>query len=187
MDFSWLDKNLTRAKDENLRRKAIPKLKEIAQLLEETIQTVRHIATELRPGVLDTLGLSAAIDWQSREFARRSGIQCELQLCNEPKGLPPERATALFRIFQEILTNVARHSNARRFNVEMAQSDGNLILTVDDNGIGITEEQLRDPKSLGLIGMRERVLIFGGSVLIEGQRGGRMGGTTIKVKMPAAG
>lgn len=187
LEFSWLDKNLTRATDESLRRKAIPKLKEIAQLLEETIQTVRHIATELRPGVLDTLGLSAAIDWQSREFIRRSGIQGEIQLCHEPPEFPPERATALFRIFQEILTNIARHSRASRFNVRMVQSDGDLILTVRDNGIGINEAQLHDPKSLGLIGMRERVLIFGGSVLVEGQPAGRIKGTIINVKMPLTG
>lgn len=185
LEFSWLDKNLTRATDENLRRKAIPKLKEISHLLEETIQTVRHIATELRPGVLDTLGLSAAIDWQAREFARRSGIQCEIQLCNEPQGLPAERATALFRIFQEILTNIARHSHARQFKVKMAENNGDLVLTVRDNGVGITEEQLRNPKSLGLIGMRERVLIFGGTLVIEGHCEGRMAGTIVNVKMPA--
>jgi signal transduction histidine kinase len=139
----------------------------------------------LPPGVLDTLGLSAAIDWQSREFIRRSGIQGEIQLCHEPPAFPPERATALFRIFQEILTNIARHSRASQFNVKMLQDDDNLILTVRDNGIGITDVQLRDPKSLGLIGMRERVLIFGGSLLIEGQQEGRMRGTIVNVTMPA--
>src|SRR5262249_17036713 len=86
MDFSWLDKNMGQWRDETLRKKAVPKLKEIAELLEETIQSVRHIATELRPGVLDTLGLSAAIDWQAREFARRSGIKGEIRLCREPHG-----------------------------------------------------------------------------------------------------
>lgn len=181
LEFSWLDKNLSRATDEHLRRKAIPKLKEIAKLLEETIQTVRHIATELRPGVLDTLGLSEAIDWQSREFARRSGIKGETKLCHQPQGLPTERATAFFRIFQEILTNIARHSHARKFFVEMAEAGPELILTVRDNGIGITPEQVRAPQSLGLIGMRERALIFGGSVLVDGQSGK---GTTVTVKMP---
>lgn len=184
LEFSWLDKNLSRSVDENLRRTAIPKLKEISQLLEETIQTVRNIAAALRPGVLDTLGLSAAIDWLAREFARRSGLRCELQLCQEPAELPAERATALFRVSQEILTNIARHAHASRFRVKMTVSQGELHLLVQDNGIGITEAQLRDPNSLGLIGMRERILVFGGSVLIEGASSGPAKGTTVQVSMP---
>lgn len=184
LEFSWLEKNLSRASDETLRRKAMPKLKEISQLLEETIQTVRYIATELRPGVLDTLGLSAALDWQAREFARRGGLRCETRLCQEPPELPPERATALFRVFQEILTNIARHARARQFTVEMTETQGELLLTVRDNGIGITQAQLQSPTSLGLIGMRERVLIFGGSVLIEGASGTAAKGTLVQVKMP---
>jgi PAS domain S-box-containing protein len=181
LDFSWLDKNLARVKDEDLRRKTGPKLKEIAQLLEETIQTVRDIATELRPGVLDTLGLSAAIDWQSREFMRRSGIKCRVNVCREPQGIPPHQSTALFRVFQEILTNIARHAKAKHFSVKIADAGSNLTLTVQDDGIGITEEQLRNPTSLGLIGMRERVLGFGGSVRIVGKQ---QQGTTVTVSLP---
>ncbi|MEP7340631.1 MAG: PAS domain S-box protein [Acidobacteriota bacterium] len=181
LDFSWLDKTLARVKDDDLRGKTGPKLKEIAQLLEETIQTVRDIATELRPGVLDTLGLSAAIDWQSREFARRSGLKCRVNICSEPEGIPAHQSTALFRVFQEILTNIARHAQAKNFSVKIADAGSALTLTVRDDGIGITDEQLRNPTSLGLIGMRERVLGFGGSVRIKGSR---QQGTTVTVSLP---
>ncbi|MEO6725645.1 MAG: PAS domain S-box protein [Blastocatellia bacterium] len=181
MDFSWLDRSLSRTTDEMLCVKAKPKLKEIAQLLEETIQTVRDIATDLRPGVLDTLGLCAAIDWHAHGFGQRSGIKCSTHLCREPQKLPVDRSTALFRIFQEILTNTARHSKATQFSVKVVEAGSNLVLTVQDDGIGIAEEQMRSPKSLGLIGMRERVLAFGGSLQIVGspQRG-----TTVTVTMP---
>jgi len=183
MDFSWIEKKLSRTTDDALRGNTAPKLKEIAKLLEETIQTVRDIATELRPGVLDTLGLCAAIDWQAREFEKRSGIKSKVRVCHEPQGLPVEHATALFRVFQEILTNIARHSRAKRFSVEVAEAGGDLTLSVRDDGIGVTEEQLRHHKSLGLIGMRERVLVFGGTVKIEGLPGQ---GTTVNVKMPVS-
>lgn len=131
--------------------------------------------------MLDTLGLSAALEWQANEFARRSSIKCKTNLCQDPYGLPVERATALFRIFQEILTNIARHSGATEFYVEMVEANGELTLTVRDNGIGVNQEQIRHPKSLGLTGMRERALIFNGTVLIEGQPGA---GTTVKVNIP---
>lgn len=181
MDFSWLEKTLSRTTDETVQGKATPKLKEIAQLLEETIQTVRDIATELRPGLLDTLGLCAAIDWQAQAFGQRSGIKCKTTLCEEPQNLPMDRSTALYRIFQEILTNIARHSKAQQFSVTVAEIAHNVILTVHDDGIGITEEQLRHPKSLGLIGMRERALAFGGSMQISGSP---EKGTTVRVILP---
>lgn len=181
LDFSWLEKRLARVKEESLRKEMEPKLGEIAKLLEETIQTVRNIATDLRPGVLDTLGLRAAIDWQAREFKRRNGVNCSIKLCQDPTHLPPERATALFRVLQEILTNITRHAKAKMVRVEMTKTDGEIRLTVTDNGIGITEEQVLSPKSLGLLGMSERVVIFGGSLTVRGERGR---GTTVKVRMP---
>ncbi len=180
MDFFWLDRNMSRTTDEMLCAKAKPKLKEIAQLLEETIQTVRDIATDLRPGVLDTLGLCAAIDWHAHGFGQRSGIKCSTHLCQEPQKLPVDCSTALFRVFQEILTNIARHSKAKHFSVKVAEVGSNLVLTVQDDGIGIAEEQIRNPKSLGLIGMRERVVAFGGSLQISGRP---QRGTTVTVTM----
>jgi len=181
LDFSWLDKHLARSSDEGLRFKTESKLKEIAVLLEETIQTVRDIATKMRPGILDTLGLRAAIDWLSREFERRTGIKCKLDLCPEPKGLSSLQAIALYRIFQEILTNIIRHARATEVNIGLAVENEQIMLTVKDNGIGITEEQSRNTMSLGLLGMRERALNFDGNVTINGQPGA---GTAVFVMMP---
>lgn len=181
LDFSWLEKRMARMKEENLRQEMEPKLGEIAQLLEETIQTVRNIATDLRPGVLDAFGLRAAIDWQVREFERRNGITCFSKLCQDPKHLPRETATALFRILQEILTNITRHAKADLVKVEMTKTGGEIRLMVADNGIGMSEGQACSPKSLGLLGMRERALIMGGSVTVASEKGC---GTTVKVRMP---
>ncbi|MDX2043341.1 MAG: PAS domain S-box protein [Acidobacteriota bacterium] len=181
LDFSWLEKRLVRSSDENLLRKTGSKMKEIAELLEEAIQTVRNIATELRPGVLDTLGLRAAIIWQAKEFERRTNINCVIELGREPQNLTEDMATALFRIFQEILTNITRHSKASKVKIELAEVDGELLLTVNDNGIGISDEDRRNSKSLGLLGMRERAQIFGGRVTVKGEP---KRGTTVQVKMP---
>ncbi len=181
LDFSWLEKRLVRSSDEGLVRKTGAKLTEIAGLLEEAIQTVRDIATELRPSVLDTLGLRAAIHWQAKEFERRTGIHCVITLCREPGNLSDDKTTALFRIFQEILTNITRHAKASKVKIELAESNGELSLTVHDNGVGITEEQRRNTKSLGLLGMRERATIFGGSVTVKGEA---KRGTTVQVTMP---
>ena len=181
LDFSWLEKRLVRSSDEALVRKTSTKMNEIADLLEEAIQTVRDIATELRPSVLDTLGLRAAIQWQAKEFERRTAIHCIIELGREPKNLSEDKATALFRIFQEILTNITRHAKASKVKIELAESNGELLLTVHDNGVGITEEQRRNTKSLGLLGMRERALIFGGSVTVKGEL---KRGTTVQVTMP---
>lgn len=181
LDFSWLEKHLVRSSDEGLVRKTTTKMNEIADLLEEAIQTVRDIATELRPSVLDTLGLRAAIQWQAKEFERRTAIHCIIELGREPKNLSEDKATALFRIFQEILTNITRHAKASKVKIELAESNGELLLTVHDNGVGITEEQRRNTKSLGLLGMRERALIFGGSVTVKGEL---KRGTTVQVTMP---
>ena len=181
LDFSWLEKRMNRVKDEKLHNEMKSKFGEIAKLLEDAIQTVRNIASDLRPGVLDTLGLRAAVDWQVREFKLKTEIKCSLKLCQEPKDLPQEHATALFRILQEILTNITRHANATLVKIEMTKTSEEIRLVVSDDGVGISEEQIRNPKSLGLLGMRERAMIYGGSVTVTGQPGG---GTTVKVRMP---
>lgn len=181
LDFSWLEKKFFRVKDEKLHEEVKPKFDEIAALLEETIQTVRNIASDLRPGVLDTLGLRDAIEWQVREFKLRTGVKCSVKLCQEPKDLPSAQATALFRILQELLTNITRHAKATSVRIEMTKTADELRLNVSDDGVGITEEQIRNPKSLGLLGMRERAMIFGGSVTIAAHEGR---GTMAKVLMP---
>ncbi|HLG22923.1 MAG TPA: PAS domain S-box protein, partial [Candidatus Manganitrophaceae bacterium] len=157
------------------------KMKSMSLLIDQTIQRVRKIATELRPGVLDDLGLPAAVEWQTQEFQSRTGIQCRLTLHPEEMTLDPARSTAIFRIFQETLTNVARHADADRVKIRLVEEGGRLVLEVADNGKGITESQISNSKSLGILGIRERALLWGGEVKIEGVPGK---GTTVTAQIP---
>jgi PAS domain S-box-containing protein len=177
IDLSWLRKRLP----EN----EIPlheKAETMTQLIDKTIQTVKKISTELRPGLLDDLGLAAAIEWQAEEFQKRTGIQCKITIDPKDVTFDRDRNTAIYRIFQETLTNVARHAQATEVNVSLRQRDGQLELNVRDNGRGITEKELANPKSFGLIGIRERVKIFSGINIIKGVPGK---GTTVTVRMPS--
>jgi PAS domain S-box-containing protein len=153
----------------------------IMKLVDQTIQSVRRISTELRPGVLDALGLVAAVEWAAEEFQTRTGMKCRLDLPQDDMVIDQERATALFRIFQETLTNVARHASATEVNVRLAKEDGDLTLEVRDNGKGIGAEQLSFGSSLGILGMRERALLLGGEFTISGAPGN---GTTVRVRIP---
>ena len=156
-----------------------------ATAIDRIINSVRRISSGLRPEVLDEIGLGAAIDWQAREFQRRTGIRCLVEL--PPRFVDPDkdRSTAIFRIFQELLTNVARHANATRVEVKLEeQEDGNgLHMTVVDNGRGIKSAELESPTSLGFLGLRERVLAFAGSLDVIGEEGQ---GTTVSVTIPTA-
>jgi PAS domain S-box-containing protein len=155
----------------------------ILELVDGAIHTVRRIATELRPGILDDLGLVAAVEWATQEFQRRTGIVCTVRLPDAEVALDPDRATALFRILQETLTNVARHARATEVIVHLAHGDGAMDMTVEDNGVGITNEQLADSRSLGLLGMRERALLLGGEVVVHARPGA---GTIVNVRIPEA-
>jgi PAS domain S-box-containing protein len=157
------------------------RVRAIFKSLDDTIQTVREISTGLRPAVLDGLGLRAAIEWQARDFQARTGLACSLILPRRDLPLNAERSAAVFRIFQEILTNVARHARAKQIDVSLAATPAAMTLTVADDGRGITKKSLEDPASLGLLGMRERALAFGGSVDIRGRRGK---GTVVTVTAP---
>ena len=150
-------------------------------LIETTISTVRRIASELRPGVLDDLGLVAAIEWQIEQFQMRSGLKCHLTNDAGDVELSRERATAVFRILQEILTNVLRHAGAANLYVKLARSNNYFELEVKDDGRGITESQMLNSRSLGLLGMKERALLVGGEVSITGKEDG---GTTVLVRVP---
>ncbi len=178
MDLTWLRKRLP--EDQSSLRE---KTDDMFQLINKTIQTVKKISTELRPGLLDDLGLAAAIEWQAEEFQQRTGIQCNIII--EPKDITfdKDRNTAIFRILQETLTNIARHADASEVNLSLKQRDGQIELKVRDNGIGITEDQINNPKSFGLIGIRERVKIFGGNNIIKGTPGK---GTVLTMKIPVS-
>jgi len=153
----------------------------LLRLVDETIESVRRISTELRPGMLDDLGLAATVEWAAEEFAGRTGTKCLLDLATEQIAADPETATAVFRIFQETLTNVARHANASQVRIRLAEENGDLTLEVRDDGRGIREEELASANSLGILGMRERALLLGGTLTITGEPGK---GTTVRIRIP---
>jgi signal transduction histidine kinase len=159
----------------------LQKVESILRMVDQTILSVRRIATELRPGILDDLGLVAAVEWAAEEFEARTGTKCRLDLPEDDIVIDPERTTAIFRIFQETLTNITRHAEATEVDVRLAREDGNIVLEVRDNGRGIGEEELSAGRSLGILGMRERALLLGGELTIRGVPGK---GTTVKVLIP---
>jgi len=150
-------------------------------LIETTINIVRRIAAELRPGVLDDLGLAAAIEWQIEQFQSRSGLKCHLTNNANEIELDREKATAVFRILQEILTNVLRHAQAANLYVKLVRTKHYFEVEVKDDGRGITESQRMNSRSLGLLGMKERALLVGGDVRVTGKEGA---GTTVVVRVP---
>jgi PAS domain S-box-containing protein len=176
MDLSLLPDRV--AKDRSL---FLEKLRSMAGLIDRTLGRVQSIATELRPIVLDKLGLVAAIEWQASEFQERSGIACETHLPTIELVLDSEEATAVFRILQEALTNIARHANATKVVIELKSDTADLILTVRDNGKGINAKAIRAGDSMGLLGMRERAMYFGGRTEVTRAR---EGGTLVSVRIP---
>jgi PAS domain S-box-containing protein len=178
MDLAWLSERLP-AGDAALAGRAA----EMRGLLEDTVGATRRISADLRPLMLDDLGLAEAADWLVRDFARRSGVACEMRMA-APEALqavPKNLATALYRAVQESLTNIARHSGARRAWVMFAVENGGLQVEVEDDGRGISGEDLRKARSLGLKGMRERFAYFGGSLDISSPA---RGGTRVRIQVP---
>jgi signal transduction histidine kinase len=173
MEVTWLAKRLRE-------KPLIEKTDSMCKLIDATVGTVRKIATGLRPEMLDDMGLIAAVGWQAKEFQKRTGIRCRTKLPPEVK-LDIDVSTTMFRIFQEILTNVARHSRATRVDMELTIAEDKVALEVIDNGVGIADSDLNGKKSLGLLGMHERALLFGGEVKITGTPGH---GTRVSVSIP---
>ena len=149
-------------------------------LIDNTIHTVKRIAMDLRPPILDDLGLHEAIQWQGREFEKRTGINFISEVCFGNIELDIERSTAIFRIFQETLTNILRHAKAKNINVLMHEKDAMVTVQIKDDGIGITSDQISDNKSLGLLGMRERARAWKGDVSIQGTHDQ---GTTVTINI----
>src|SRR5437762_206736 len=174
MEVTWLAKRL---KEKPL----VEKTDSMCKLIDTTVQTVRKIATGLRPEMLDDMGLVAAVGWQGKELQKRIGIRCRAKLPPETVKPDVDISTTMFRIFQEILTNVARHSRATRVDMELTVNDERVGLEVTDNGVGIADSDLNGKKSLGLLGMHERALLFGGEVKISGTAGH---GTRVSVSIP---
>jgi PAS domain S-box-containing protein len=160
------------------------KLATMLGVTDTMINIVRRIASDLRPVVLDVLGLEAAIEWQAQQFRDRTGIDVHCHPPPTAAPFNPEQSTAVFRIFQETLTNIRRHAGATRVDVTMTVDGREFVLTVRDNGRGITEEEKSGPLSIGLLGMRERAHLIGGGVDVVGVAGE---GTTVTVRLPIAG
>jgi PAS domain S-box-containing protein len=157
------------------------KVHEVELGVSRIIRTVRKIATDLRPGILDELGVVAAIRWMAKNFQSRTGIGCKVLVQGAEKVYAPALSTAIFRIVQEALTNVMRHAAASQVKVSLEKKGDTLVVDVRDNGIGIKEGRIIDTKSLGLIGIRERVLLLGGEASISGKPGE---GTLVRVILP---
>ncbi len=150
-------------------------------LTDRSLQTVHKICGELRPKFLDDLGLAAALEWQAEEFSKRTGIECTVEVEPQEMAVDADLSITLFRIFQEALTNVARHAGATNVQVSLRRIDSKIAFEVSDNGKGITRGQISHPKSFGLVGMKERIRLHGGELKIKGKRGI---GTDLKVTVP---
>jgi PAS domain S-box-containing protein len=179
MDLGFLDKHLPKGNAEAAARVAA-----LATLVKETVNTVRRISSELRPSILDDLGLGAAMEWLGHDFATRTGIDCAVSVPSNV-SVAPERGTVVFRMCQEALTNVARHAGASHVSIDlMIDADDRLVLEVSDNGRGITDQEVHRPDSLGLLGMRERAALLGGTAEVKGSPGQ---GTIVTVRVPFEG
>jgi signal transduction histidine kinase len=174
MNVAWLHQKLQKYEDTTV----LQKTSDTLQLLNETIKTVRRIATELRPSMLDDLGLIEAIEWQSKEFEKRSGIKISFESAIPHLPIANSVATSLFRIYQEALTNIGRHAHATHVYSTLQLEDDKIILIIKDNGIGFDMQTLGVKKTLGLLGMKERTLMMGGRFEINSKAGE---GTTIVI------
>ena len=181
MDIALLQDIVDEKIPENLRENLTGKIYSASGLIDETVKTVRKISTDLRPAVLDNLGLLPAIDWQAEEFQNRTGINCETFITIEEIDLAQEYQTAVFRILQESLTNVMRHAAATLVTIEFRKDEDILVLEIKDNGKGISESNMQKVNSFGLIGIKERAYVFGGDAIINGIPGK---GTSVLVKIP---
>lgn len=176
LELSWV------LKKRHLREEVLhEKIVRMIEMIESTIRKVRSISSQLRPSVLDHFGIVAAIEWQAMEFQKQTAIRCRIYLPKQEIQLDERVAIAVFRIFQEILTNVARHANATRVDVHLEIEENNLILTVSDNGRGIKSEEMSKLKSLGIVGMKERANAINGKLTIQGVSNV---GTTVTLTLP---
>jgi signal transduction histidine kinase len=176
MDVSWLQRHAGKA-DDILRQKT----EDLIKMLDQTVRTVRRIASELRPSLLDDMGLEAAIEWHLEEFEKRSAIRIRFDNELIEDTIPDAFKTGLFRIVQESLTNVGRYAKAKNATISLQQQNDQLVLIIQDNGVGFDKEKLGGKKTLGILGMKERAAMMGGTYEIISAPGK---GTTVTVKVP---
>jgi signal transduction histidine kinase len=176
MDLQWMQKRLPE-REESL----LEKIKSMLEFVDTTSQVVRNISTRLRPRFLDDLGIVAAIEWQMKDFQARTGIKCRIVISPKKIDIDVDCAVTLLRMLQEALTNVAQHAKSTNVSVTLKKSTKSVLLKVKDNGKGISEESIRNPRALGLLGIKERAAAYGGYVRISGIPGR---GTTLTVNIP---
>ena len=177
LELNYLEEEVKKGNDKQLQES----FDSMTHMINNTISSVQRISTELRPQILDVFGLGEAILWQIQDYQSRTGIEFDSTGIDNQIHLDRDRSITLFRVFQEILTNIFRHSKASKVAIQLLRENNLAILKVQDNGVGIPPEKIRDPKSLGLLGMRERLLTWSGTVAIEGQPGQ---GATVSVHLP---
>jgi len=183
INLDWLERKLGVRDNDPTLNPLLDRLVESAEIADSAISSVQKITSELRPSSLDNLGLTAALEHEAQRFQKRTGIGCQVRLPAERLEVPAEAATAVFRIFQEALTNVARHAQATEVRAALQPEADHLVLQVEDNGRGISDEALSDKKSLGLLGMRERAAVLGGEVAIAAIQ---PKGTRVTLRLPNA-
>jgi PAS domain S-box-containing protein len=179
LDVGWLRGRVPRDAPDTVDERA----RGMEALIDQTIETARRVSSMLRPAILDDIGLAAAIRWQTRDFEQRTGVACELDLPADGPSIASPIALSMFRIVQEALTNVARHAQAHHVRIGLSVDPDNAVLTLADDGRGVTAEELERPTSLGIVGIRERALAVGGQVTISGSA---ERGTTLTVRVPMA-
>ena len=178
MDMAWVKSHI-----KDIDTTVSERLKALEELIDTTLESVREMAASLHPSVLDRLGLSAAIEWYAGEFERRTGIECIIEIESWDFSIDNNTAIQVYRIFQEALTNIARHARASRVDIRIAQDQGNVAISVSDNGRGIPPQKPAEPISLGIAGMCERAELIKGRLDIQSRRGK---GTTVTVQMAAS-
>jgi signal transduction histidine kinase len=181
MDLSWVDKTLSDAPRSAALSPALEKLQTLPGAVDTLIGAIRRIATALRPPVLDDLGLEAAIEWQIREFEAQSGVKCEFDSSIQNLKLDPERATAVFRIFQDTLTGIVRQARATHVNIHLGEEMDQLALEVRNDGRTVTGHEISTGQALDLLSMRERATMLDGEINVVSGKGK---GTFVGVRIP---
>jgi len=182
IDISYLSRKFL--SDIKNKEQFLKKIKSMSDLIDDTINTVQKISAELRPRLLDDLGLVPAIEWYTEDFRERTRIDCQADLDFDGLELDPDFSTAIFRVFQEAMTNIARHAQAAKVNIRLKRINGNLEIQISDNGKGIKKEDIYSPNSLGLIGIRERIRPFNGELKLYTPK---TGGTILSISLPING
>jgi PAS domain S-box-containing protein len=181
MDISFLEEIISEKLNLKDNPVLVEKINSISNLTDSAVQTIRKITTELRPAILDSMGLSAAIEWQTEEFQHRTGIICRYINTAANYELDKQSSTAIFRIIQESLTNIIRHAKAKDVQIKVIKENKNIIFEISDNGTGFTEDEAHKLNSFGILGMKERAMLIGGEFEIHGNPNK---GTTVRVRIP---